>query len=166
MNSEWVTLEWYECEQAIYVGARRESEALRQDIKAPQYSEQSSIENHMQSAGAERAVAKRLNLDWHASINTFHQGIPDVGGAIEVRYRRKKWDLPVRVKDHDDRFYVLVRGELPKYEIVGWIQGKQAKQPQFWKNPGNHEAAWFVPEDQLRPVAELLVSKVRLGEGA
>jgi hypothetical protein len=131
----------------------------------------------MQSAGAEKAVGKRLNIDWHASINTFHDGVADVGGRIEVRYRRKRKrpldhqeeeeeespDLIVREDDHEDRAYVLVRGALPKYEIVGWIWGRDAKRPEFWKNPGGHEPAFFVPEEHLRPVSELLVSRIRLG---
>lgn len=164
MNSEWVTLEWYECEQAVYVGARREAEAIRKGLEAPAYSRQPSIENHIQSGGAEKAVAKRLNLDWHASINTFSDGVADVGQKIEVRYRREEYDLKVCEKDHDDRAYVLVRGALPRYEIVGWMWGKDAKQPQFWKNPGGHGFAFFVPQEYLRPISELKVSKVSITE--
>jgi|SRR5215472_860036 len=169
MTKECIALEWYECEQAIYVGARREAEVFRFPEHAKkQYSEEPSILNHIESAGAERAVAKRLNLDWHAAINTFKQGVSDVGGAIEVRWRRdkpgKKRDLIVRDDDHDDRFYVLVRGAMPVYEMIGWIRGKDAKQARFRSNPGGHEEAWFVPEEQLRPVSELQVSKVHLAD--
>lgn len=163
MNSQWVTLEWYECEQAIFVGARREAEAIRQNIEAPPHSEQPSILNHIQSGGAEKAVAKQLNLNWNASINTFANGVADVGERIEVRWRRER-DLIVREKDHNDRFFVLVRGDLPRYEIIGWIRGKDAKQPEFWINPGGHGWAWFVPEDHLKPVSELMVAKARRGD--
>lgn len=164
MNTEFVTLNWYEAEQAVYVGGRREAEALRQGIDKPQYSRQPSIENHIQSGGAERAVAKLLNLNWHASINTFRDGVPDVGGAIEVRYRRESFELKVKSDDHDDRYYVLVRGALPHYEVIGWIKGKDAKRPEWWKNPGDHKPAFFVPDEHLRPVSELAVSRVRLGD--
>jgi hypothetical protein len=164
MNGDTVRvhLEWYEAEQAIYVGGRREAEALRRNIDKPQYSRQESVENHIQSAGAEKAVAKRLNLDWHASINTFADGVADVGGAIEVRYRRLDYELKVRERDHDDRYFVLVRGALPDYEIIGWLKGKDAKRPEWWKDPGLHGPAFFVPDPYLKPALQLPVSKVRI----
>lgn len=162
LETEFVTLEWYECEQAMIVGARREIEIMRAKIMTQPFSEEPSVYNHIQSAGAEKSVGKRLNVDWHASINTFKLGVADVGSAIEVRYRRKEYDLKVSKDDDDSRFFVLVWGEMPTYEIVGWLRGKDAKQPQFWSNPGGHGFAYFVPAKYLRPVSELKVSRVSL----
>jgi len=165
ITSEWIKLDWYECEQAIYIGARRQVEAMRLGFgNKTKHGEKSAIEDHMQGAGAEKAVGKRLNLDTHFAINTFANGIADVGEKIEVRWRREQWDLIVREKDHDERAYVLVRGEMPEYEIVGWIWGRDAKKPEFWKNPGGHGYAFFVPEKFLRPISELKVHKVAVGD--
>jgi hypothetical protein len=164
--TELVQLKWYEVEQAIYVGARRESEALKdnrpKNWKASDDEKISSIDNHMQSAGAEKAVAKRLNINWHASINTFKDGPADVGEGIEVRYARKKGRLKVTKDDHDDRYFVLVWGELPNYEIVGFIRGKDAKQDQFLDDPKGYGEAYFVPPQYLRPFEQLIVVKIRV----
>lgn len=160
--SKVITLEWYEAEQAIYVGARREAETIRKGVPVECFSEETtSIDNHIQSAGAEKAVAKLLNLDWHASINEFRDGVADVGSRVEVRFRRNQWDLKVKKNDHDDRCYVLAWGELPTFELVGWLWGRNAKHDCFWKNPGKKQNgfAYFVPPDYLRPIEELMEAR-------
>lgn len=93
-----------------------------------------TVDDHIQSAGAEMAVAKFLNMRWNASIDDFNNEVPDVGEAIEVRYRRKDYDLLIRDRDPEKRDYVLVRGAMPTYEIIGWIHGWDAKQERFRAN--------------------------------
>lgn len=171
--TEAVTLYWYECEQAMYVGSRRSIECMRMGIDdRHHYSRHPSREDHMEGAGAEKATARYLNLDWTASINTFHRKTDqdedppaDVGRAVEVRWRRDEGDshpldLIVRKDDPDDRIYVLVVGAMPTYELVGSITGTRAKQDQWYKNPGGHRPAWFVPQSALKPIRQLKISKV------
>jgi hypothetical protein len=55
---------------------------------------------------------------------------------------------------------------MPKYEIVGWIWGKDAKQPEwlytpnpeqepYWVPASDLEPAYWVPESALEPIEEL-----------
>lgn len=152
-----VRLEWYEAELAAYVGARRQLESLKRGSKEnTRHSTASAIDNHVQSAGAEKAVAKRLNIDWGATINTFQSGPADCGRAVEVRWRRMDYELKVRQTDADDRYFILARGEMPEYILVGWIQGRDAKKAEWLKDPGGYgKPNYFVPDDLLRPMSEL-----------
>lgn len=157
-----VELEWYEAEQAIFVGAQREAEARMKGLKHRPKTGSDPLENHIESAGAEKAVGKLLNLDWHASVNTFGEGCADVGESIEVRYRRNLYDLIVRDHDPEDRIYVLVWGEMPKYVVMGWMWGSDAKKPEFRANHGDHGPAFFVPAKHLHPVEELTYRSLNL----
>lgn len=152
-----VHLEWYEAELAAYVGARRQIESLKRGSREnTRHSKQPAIDNHVQSAGAEKAVAKRLNIDWGATVNTFQSGPPDCGRGVEVRWRRSQYELKVRQNDPDDRYYVLARGEMPVYLLVGWIKGADAKRPEWLQDPGGYGAPnYFVPDGFLRPMSEL-----------
>jgi hypothetical protein len=103
----------------------------------------------IQAAAAELAVAKALNRYWVAGVNTYT--MPDVGRNIEVRCTKyPNGKLAIRDRDQDDRPFVLVRGIIPTFEIVGWIYARDAKQEQ-WKEAMTWGEAYMVPEDALRP---------------
>lgn len=152
-----IHLEWYECELVIHVGGHRQTESLKRNLNHWPTTAQSikALYNHIESAGAEKAVAKLLNIDWPASINCFNQGVADVGRNTEVRYRTKdEYDLLVRPRDPDERIYVLVRGALPDYEIIGWMRGQEAKQDRFLSNPGGNGECFLIPETELHAMSD------------
>ena len=108
----------------------------------------------IQGVCGELAVAKAINRYWQPSVNTFH-GVPDIAPDIEVRCTDKPDNcLVVRDNDPDDRWYFLVIGVPPKFDVKGYIRGSDAKEDQWKRNPGGHRPAWFVPQSQLRPVCK------------
>ena len=109
----------------------------------------------MTGAAGEVAVAKVLGAFFVGSVNTFHR-VPDCIAGTEVRAtERDNGCLILRDNDPDDRRYVLVVGSAPKLRIAGWLVGADGKRPEFLRNPHGHRPAWFVPQDNLRPWAEL-----------
>lgn len=110
-------------------------------------------QNDLIGAKGEAAFAKFLNgpSSPPLTVNTF-KSIPDVG-KYEVRTRSKPlYDLFVRKDDPDNRPFVLVLSHLdPTFIIVGWILGKDAKQPLWLKNHGGFQPAYFVPRSALHP---------------
>jgi hypothetical protein len=153
MNNK-VKLEWFECELAAQVGLKRNVEALRRDLKhfTPLLDHQSAWNNHIEGAAGELAFAKWVGHYWSGSVNTFK--VPDVG-SVHVRTSVANRDLIVRPKDDDSGVYVLVRGQIPEFEIIGWVYGHEAKQPLWLKNPNNGTPCYIVPTSALRSIGSL-----------
>lgn len=102
----------------------------------------------------ELAAARALNVFWYPSVNTFH-AVSDLPGGIEVRSTTKttgRVSLIVRDNDPVDRVYVLVTGEPPDMNVVGWISGADARSDEFRCNPNGDRPAWFVPVSRLAPI--------------
>lgn len=101
----------------------------------------------IEGAGAERAFAKYINVYYSSPINTFKE--PDVG-EWQVRWTgHERGCLVVKEGDSEDEPFVLVRGRSPRYEIIGWMRGKDAKQYKYKKSVGGNPPAYFVPEADL-----------------
>ncbi len=106
----------------------------------------------------EIAVALAYNVYYSSRFNAC--GKPDVG-RVQVKLRLDhSYELRVRRNDRDDVPYMLVTrdmiDEVPVYRIHGWITGKDAKQSEWIKDPGNAgEPNFFVPQDALRRPDEL-----------
>lgn len=108
-------------------------------------------QQHIEGALGEMAFAKALGRYWSGSVNTFKNG-GDVGD-VQIRTRsRTDYDLIVRARDRDEDYFVLVVGCCPIYTIVGYMKGGDAKQERWGKNHGGHGAAYFVPQNELRPL--------------
>ena len=119
--------------------------------------DRSLFDNDVDSCGAEMAVAKAFGVYW----NTFPVDFRDLPGDVanvEVRSTKHlNGHLIVHDRDKDDRPFVLVRGTMPKYELAGWIMGKDAKQS-CWIRKARKGHAYFVPADQLREMKALTVT--------
>jgi hypothetical protein len=103
---------------------------------------------------AEMAVALYLNLFWCASLNDFGQR--DVGGLVEVRAcSQEHYRLILHEDDPDDAPFVHVWAHSPEFTFKGWIFGRDGKRRDFWEDPAGGRPAFFVPNDQLRPMHEL-----------
>lgn len=111
--------------------------------------EDSSVGAHIEGAAGEAAVARFLGRYWGGERGTFKAA--DIGSRLQVRTRSKHtYDLIVRDDDADDHAYVLVTGHAPVMDLRGWLWGHDAKRPEFRKNPGDREEAWFVPASRLK----------------
>lgn len=155
-----IRLTWYESDLVAVVGAHRQTTAGRNQWDDQYGAVGDSLPvrfmKHLNGAGGECAYAKASGLYWDASVNTFGQ--PDVG-LVHIRTRSDaQWELPIRPKDPVGIF-VMVVGVLPEYRIVGWypghgLHGTERTSP-YWKDPGGHGWAWFIPQSDLRqfPIA-------------
>lgn len=110
---------------------------------------------HIAGAGGELAAAKALGVYGGLTVNGFKDA--DLGQRIQVRTRsRSDYDLIVRDDDDDRSAFVLVVGVVPTFRVVGWMQGGDARRPEWRKNWGGRASAFFVPQSELRPIAELI----------
>jgi hypothetical protein len=83
------------------------------------------------------------------SIRAEETGLPDFAGFIDAKGRRKSHHrLCVTPDCPTERAFLLVCGaDHPRYRIVGWCWGHEAKQDRYWGDPGTGRPAWWVPED-------------------
>lgn len=148
-----IQLEKFEIEAGAMVGLKRKVESLwkRKDrITKPE-----DWSSDLESALAELAVARALGKYWAFTVNTFRTRA-DVGD-YEVRHTTlEDGQLIIRPKDSPQATYILVRGFAPTYNIVGFIKGEDGMNKKYIRNPGGLGAAFFIPEDKLKPI-ELLI---------
>lgn len=142
---------------ASQAGCMRRINSICNSLPEPHGTPSGSLfDNDVDSCGAEMAVAKAFGVYW----NTFPVDFRDLPGDVaSVEVRSTKYltgHLIVHDRDKDDRPFVLVRGTMPRYELAGWIMGKDAKQS-WWLRKTRKGHAYFVPEDQLREIKELNV---------
>lgn len=109
---------------------------------------------NVEGAAGEIAAAKALGTYWGGTVNTF-KSMGDVGD-LEVRTRSKDYyELIVREGDNSNAIFILVTGQSPNYNVVGWIKASDAKQKRWRKTHGGRPPAYFVPHENLRPLEEL-----------
>lgn len=113
---------------------------------------------HTDGCYAEIAVARVLNLYWHALLDREERKrLPDVGADIGVRacadqFRQgRQGGLFVHKEDHDEFRYMLVDGAAPDLLIVGWMLGVDAKQDKWWRT-GIRKEAYLIKREYLVPM--------------
>lgn len=150
-----VLLEWYEVFLAAEVGIQRQIAALRAHRPDRFGYDGLGWTEHIEGATGEMVVAKALDIYWSGSVDTF-RGASDIAGRIEVKTRsRDEYELLVRPDDPDDSAFVLVVGRAPRYRIVGWLYGREAKRPEWLAGHGGRPPAYFVPQAELHPFETL-----------
>lgn len=148
-----VTLTWYEQMLGGVCGILRENDSHERNQHRDLFSGEDSLTNNIYAACAEIAVAKLTNRYWIAGVGDGN--LADVGRYVEVRWSKCHHRLRVSAQAHDDRPYVFVRGSNPRFEIVGWMLGRDAKQ-QCWKAT-NFDGDWYlVPSESLKDMKALV----------
>lgn len=151
-----VSLDVQEIREAAHVGVERQIENLH---RTPAYgTKRSPWGLHVEGALGEKAVAKYLGRYWTAVVsNPWTEIDGDVGSRVQVRTTNygdtKLW---VRPADKDGDAFVLVRGPAPKFRLLGWCYGYEAKDEKYRAalDP-NRPTAFYVPNRDLRPVETL-----------
>lgn len=142
---------------AMEEGMRRQSvneaKGLYGRNRGPQ-SGQQALQVHLLGAAGEMAVASYLGLRSCLYQQTEAlRGSEDLPG-IDVKTRsRHSYDLIVQKDDNPGKKFVLVTIEDKTALIHGWCYGKEAMKERYWADPANGRAAYFVPKDDLRPIA-------------
>lgn len=108
-------------------------------------------ERQVEGAGAECALAVWLGEPWAPHINDFGKR-GDAAGLEVRRIWQPRWRLAVYAADHLDRRFVLVYGFIPDYEVIGWLEGREAvARGERFESPRR----WYVPQEHLRDPEEL-----------
>ena len=101
----------------------------------------------IEAACAETAVAKVNNIYHAYTMTTFKN--PDVG-EYEVKHSpRLDYNLILSGTILDDDIFYLVLGMAPKMRVIGWLKGKDVKQPKYWREDMQ---AYIAPQKDLIPV--------------
>ena len=114
----------------------------------------STTESEIVGVLGEIAACKYFNID-SPLINGFKK-FSDVGTLTEIR-STKRPDGCLIVRDRDDNQKNYVLATVTRYEVTlhGWLNGNIAKQSKYQRNPHNHGASYFIPQDQLQPLTTL-----------
>jgi len=135
--------------EAALVGILRrlQRKKLRQDKRdQTNPGKDTGWQRDIEGALSEMAVAKHLGKYW--SRGSYKEA--DVEG-LEIRTtQHPNGRLLIREKDSPDAKYYFVRGLEGRYELCGWIYGRDAKVEKYLEDPvGNRPKAYFVPETEL-----------------
>ena len=151
----WVTLTSSELLSAGSIGLARHAKSIKRgQPDCHGYGGDSGWSLHIEGACGELAAAKASGRYWPATIDSFKNG-DDVSG-FQVRTRSKhEWDLIIRDDDKDDRIFVLVTGQAPRYAVRGWIRARDGKKDEHVREHGSRPSAWFVPQVALLPMETL-----------
>ena len=88
-------------------------------------------DNEVESTCAERAVAKAIGVYWPEGSELDYDG--DLPGGRHVRSTdRPDGSLLIYPEDDDNGKFLLVVGQAPKFRLVGWLYGREAKRDEWW----------------------------------
>lgn len=104
----------------------------------------------IEGAAAELAFCKFRNKYWTGSVGSFKGA--DVDKDIQVRQTvYDNGSLIVRDDDNQFDYYVLVTGYMPKFKVVGWLRGMDARKDCWREDPGSRKKPCFkVPQAALK----------------
>lgn len=148
-----VTLSKQEWRFAANVGMQRHIQARERNIRQAE----NGYSTHVQGACAEMAVAKWLNVYWvGAPVDDPWENRGDVQPGLEVRSTTNTGGrLLIFEKDPDEHAFVLAIGEPPDFELAGWAYAHEVRRQVDLRPIKEDVLAWALPQDKLRPVAEL-----------
>ena len=111
-----------------------------------------SIARDAEAIGAEMVVARFLgDTNFKATLNTF-KNEADCLGIIEVKHTNyRDGHLIIKRSDRNSDLAVLVTGNSPNYEIMGWYPVGSAKAKRFQSSDGS----WWVSQLNLEPMESL-----------
>jgi len=149
--------------QSAFDVALRRNEVNRGARRADGKVLSDSLKIDRQGALGELAVSLALPFPWDGKIFTNEQWLRwrqsghDLG-PLEVRATKHPTGrLIIHPRDPDDSPFVLVRlHRYPTLEIVGWCYGHEGKDRSYWKDVGYGRPCFYVPNQKLKPVEELI----------
>jgi hypothetical protein len=160
----WITLEQRHIEVADKAALARRNAARehnRKPVNGAPIEHNAGLKIDILGCRCEAAAKLWANpVEWHAFAERVTD-LPDLHDFIDVKGIDHGWhSLIVQKGSPKDWAYLLVNGEEhPRYCIMGWVWGHEAKQEQFWGDPKGGRPAYFIRQHNpiLKPPAELLV---------
>jgi hypothetical protein len=145
---------------AMEEGMRRqavnEAKGLRGRNSGPRFGNK-ALEVHLLGAAGEMAVASYMGLKEHLyAEKEARRGSDDLPGGIDVKTRSKlRYDLIVQRQSDPNKKFVLVTIENQQTLLHGWCYGHEAMDEKYWADPARGRPAYFVPQQNLRPMENL-----------
>ncbi len=157
-----VRLSWFEVMHCAQATIAKRVMALRDERQYEEGRTDLGFDRGLVGDLGEYAVSRALNVCWQPSVGRVDTERGDVGGRQVKATMRPNGCLIVRTKDPARFDYILAIVRVESgivVDIIGWIDGVAAKAPHYWRDRapeiGVHQAAHFVPQDDLRPLSEL-----------
>jgi hypothetical protein len=155
-HGEPVVLQRSDWESAMVVGAARHLPNVVLGRSNPLHREGDfgrGLLHHVNGAGGEIAAGIALGIRPILSTDFSERGLGDLEGGHEVRTRPEPHlDLGIREGDDDCRRWILVLGRLPRYWVIGWIFGRDAKKPGWLRKNNGFAPTYYVPHGSLIPM--------------
>lgn len=152
-----VTLTWPDFSMATYAGTLRQNLAVKNGTRDARGYVGDGYDIHVRGCLSELAVARFLFLPW--SMVKPRPGGPDVGRTIQVRSASADtpdYRLIINEDDPDGAPFVFAVGKARKWQLYGWLYGRE-KLPNWLKSYDNgRPPAYYVPNESLRAIAELV----------
>jgi len=139
---------------ASYAGILRNEDSIQKGRRHA-YGLTNYTDENVVGAVGEFIASLVIGVPWRGP-GTF-QGEDLVGGYQVRASKRLNADLTIRPKDPNDAIYILVVGGPLKWQVPGWILGKDGKQKEFWDDPtySGRPSAYFVPQLALKSIKDL-----------
>ena len=152
-----ITLSSAEWGIAKFIGKLRNKKSLASKINGRRDPAQEDEEMNMEAAGAELAVAKMLNV--YPDLSPTSGELPkwDLrghGARFEVKRNHLATGDLLVPKLNSELVYILVCGELPKYNVVGYLPGTSIPLVGEWAEL-TYGACWRVHPGKLKPIESL-----------
>ena len=149
-----ISLSEPECRLATYVGKIRNKMSMETKVNKRRDPLQSDEDMNIQGMGAELAVAKYLNI--YPELSPTKGELPQhdlLFGNMKIQVKRRdRTNLDLLVHSlREDVVYVLVYGQLPKFQIVGMISGSEVKTNGKWTNMV-YGPCWLVEKSRLSEI--------------
>jgi hypothetical protein len=142
-----------ECYQAATCGIQRSLRAISRGSKH-RLDSIGGWNQHIEGAAGELAAAKALGVYWPASVDLFQAAdIQAFGRGLEIKTnlsRPEDGDLMVHQTPapKPDTVYILVRGQIPTFNVIGWIRGSQLTAQHVRTLAAGH-SVFIVPNAEL-----------------
>jgi hypothetical protein len=104
----------------------------------------------------ELALAKYLDRFWNGAFGDFKA--KDVAQRFQVRassYTGPNAGLILHPDDSDNQPFVKAIVRLPTVSLMGWLNGFDGKQKQFWSELQPGRPCFLIPHQQLQPMEKL-----------
>lgn len=149
MTSEIVQLTRFELLQAANVGCRRQAENLEKK-RRDRYGYDGLLgwETHIAGAAAELAFCKGKGVYWSGALD--FRAVDAAGWEIRSTHHRE--GRLILHPDDQGRFALVRRVSWFSFELAGWLNADEGKDPDWWEEPQAGRPAFFVPNEKLRPL--------------
>jgi len=120
------------------------------------------VEFEKQGCGAEFAFAKFANIYPDLEVRRRKRPYDCILGKFLVDVKQSKYStgrlmVHTTAKPGEVDVYVLLRGELPTFTVIGWCYFEEVYRREYLQDPGNYKCpAYLLPNENLRPIEDLL----------